>query len=492
VTCIAHSYARALLLLTGILVATTTVAEAQAAGGFTRTGDMRSARSEHSATLLADGRVLIAGGDAGTALASAEIFDPTTGAFYPTGALITARRMHTATLLPDNRVLIVGGYGYNGALASAELFDPATGTFSTAGNLIAARSGHTAILLPTGQVLIIGGYGTHTYPDVAPAELYDPILGTFSAAAAYTGHGGCDFCAPSVLLPDGTILFPGQYPAQLYDPARDVFRPIGMMISDQSTAAVLMNGQVLFAGGEGCCGRLAIAEVYRPADGTFVATTNMASRRAWHSLNLLPNGLVLAAGGETEACSGNFCSFAGTLASAELYDPSRSAFVVTGSMSAAREVHSATLLPDGRILMAGGVSYGGIGLFGGSLASADLYTPDVLVPSPVLASLSGDGTGQGVVFHAGTSYLAGPDDPAVAGEDVDIQCAGLSADSAIAPQAAIGGRAATVLSVTAMPNAPGLTLVRIRIPSGIPSGPVVPIRLTYLDRPTNQVTIALR
>jgi hypothetical protein len=90
----------------------------------------------------------------------------------------------------------------------------------------------------------------NAYPNVAPAELYDPVSGTFASAASYVGRGGCDFCAPSVLLADGTALFPGQYPAQLYDPPSDVFSQIGTMIHDQSTAAVLLNGQVLFAGGE--------------------------------------------------------------------------------------------------------------------------------------------------------------------------------------------------------------------------------------------------
>ena len=104
------------------------------------------------------------------------------------------------------------------------------------------------------------------------------------------GRGGCDFCAPAVLLPDGTVLFPGQYPAQLYDPTRDAFSPIGMMLADQSAAAVLPNGQVLFAGGEDCCGRLAIAELYRQKTRDFVSTGNMMSRRVWHTLTPLPGG----------------------------------------------------------------------------------------------------------------------------------------------------------------------------------------------------------
>ena len=150
--------------------------------------------------------------------------------------------------------------------------------------------------------------------------------------------------------------------------------------------------------------------------------------------------MALATGGETESCTGNSCWFAGSTASAELYDPSAGKFVGTADMAEARGVHTATLLKDGRVLIAGGVSYGGIGIFRGSLASAELYTPDVLVPAPVLVSVSGDGEGQGAIFHAGTRHAATPDDPAAAGELVDISYTGLSHESVIPPQVAVGGR----------------------------------------------------
>src|SRR5205814_1524597 len=106
------------------------------------------------------------------------------------------------------------------------------------------------------------------------------------------------------------------------------------------------------------------------------------------------DGLVLAIGGETDSCVGNGCFFAGSIASAELYDASTGTFVPTGSMAAARSTHTATLLRDGRVLVAGGVSYGGIGIFHGSLSSAEIYTPDVLVSGPSLVAVSGDGRGQ--------------------------------------------------------------------------------------------------
>ena len=485
--------ARVLLVLVAGFVGPTALATAQTGGTFAPTGNMIASRAQHSATLLPDGRVLIAGGGSGNAsiLTSAELYDPATGTFRATGPMTAARRMHTATLLPDDKVLIVGGYGAGGVLASAELFDPRTGTFTPTGSLTTARGGHTAILLATGKVLIVGGYGWNTYPDIAPAELYDPVTATFASAGNYVGRGGCDFCAPSVLLADGGVLFPGQYPAQLYNPASDVFSPIGMMAHEESTAAVLMNGQVLFAGGE-TVGRMADAELYDPASRTFVPTRSMAAPRVWHSLTLLPNGMVLAAGGETDNCSTSGCWFAGSLATAELYDPSAGAFVATPTMIAARETHTATVLKDGRVLLAGGVSYGGIGIFGGSLASAELYSPATPLAAPVLGSVSGDGQGQGAIFHAGTRQLATGDDPALVGDSVDIYCTGLSTGGVLPPQVAIGGRMAALLAVGAVPVAPGVTQVRVRIPTGITPGPAVRVRLTYLDRPSNEVTIGVR
>src|SRR5205085_2654756 len=130
----------------------------------------------HTATLLNNGMVLIAGGTDGIggALSAAELYNPATGTFTPTGSMTTTRYSHSATLLNNGMVLIVGGCcsSSGGVLATAELYDPATGTFNATGALIIAREVHTAILLNNGMVLIAGGHdGLSSF---ASAELYLP------------------------------------------------------------------------------------------------------------------------------------------------------------------------------------------------------------------------------------------------------------------------------------------------------------------------------
>ena len=492
------------LALCNFTVATVATAPARAqSGSFTPTGDLATARSQHSATLLPNGNVLIAGGVQSSSngtrvLASNELYDPTSGRFIPAAKMTTTRRLHTATLLPDGRVLIAGGYGgdnsaWGAPLASAELYDPSLDRFTKTGDLITARGFHTALLLPGGQVLIVGGFGVGTYPNnMALAELYDPTLGTFTPAGAYVGRGACDFCAPSVLLADGTVLFPGQYPAQVYDRRTNAFTLTGTMIDDHSAATLLLNGNVLLAGGESDFGRSATAELYDPTIGAFSPTASMTTRRVWHSLTLLPTGLVLATGGETDSCGGMWCGFAGTIRSAELYDPSAGAFQTTGDMTTAREGHTATVLADGRVLLVGGVVYRGIGLFDGSVSSAEIYLPDVVVPAPRLLSLSGAADPQGAIYHGGTSYVAGSEDAAAAGDEVDILCMGLSAGARIVPQVAIGGRLAEIVSVGDAPGVAGAKAVRVRVPLGVTAGSVIAVRLTYLGRSSNAVTMAVK
>ena len=187
-------------------------------GTFTVTGLMRIPREQATATLLGDGRVLIAGGDAPYRLPvlSAELYDPATGTFTPTGAMSLPRSNATATLLRDGRVLVAGGDGYlpggGSTWSSAELYDPASGTFTTTGSMSTSRFNATATLLPDGRVLIAGGNRDVTAelgiggPALSSAELYDPATRTFTLTAPMTT---VRVQAMAVLLPDGRVLIAG-------------------------------------------------------------------------------------------------------------------------------------------------------------------------------------------------------------------------------------------------------------------------------------------
>ena len=281
------------------------------------------------------------------------------------------------------------------------------------------EGGHTAILLPNGKVLMVAVMGLRV-PNVAAAELYDPASRKFTAAGAYVGRGGCDFCAPAILLADGKVLFPGQYPAQLYDPLTDSFSPSGMMITDPSAATLLTNGKVLFAGGESP-GRLSSAELYDPETHTFASTGSMAWRRVWHSLTLLPNGMALAAGGETDTSGAILAGLPEAWSARSFTILQRGSFlrqVIWLRLAESMRPPSSRM---GECVFTGGSSYGGIGIFLGSLASAELYTPDVLVPALHLF-LFRDGEGK-----VRSSTPEHPTSPrltirATAGEILDISC----------------------------------------------------------------------
>jgi hypothetical protein len=203
----------------------------------------------------------------------------------------------------------------------------------------------------------------------------------------------------------------------------------------------------------------------------------MTITRGYSTATLLPDGKVLIAGRE-------YWHFG----SAELYDLAKGTFSTTADMALHRmEGHTATLLPDGTVLMSGGWLCCGY-----SIDTAEIYHPDVLVPSPVLLSLSGDGKGQGAIQHAGTYRIASATDPAVAGEYVSIYLTGLAGGSVIPPQVAIGGRLAEITFFGNVPGYLGLDVVNVRVPSGILPGAAVPVRLTYLSRPSNAVTIGVQ
>jgi len=274
-----------------------TVASAElydpSSGSWTPTGSMIEARAGHTATLLPDGRVLVAGGysisisggsGVGGTVASAELYDPVTGVWTPTGSMVEARAGHTATLLPDGRVLVAGGSSFGitipggvepHPLASAELYDSGSGSWTPAGNMIEIRAGHAATLLPDGTVMVAGG-GDEGGATLASAELYDPGSGSWTPTGnmieARSGH-------TATLLPDGRVLVAGGSDssgsglasAELYDPSSGTWTATASMIEGRGghTATPLPDGRVLVAGGYDSSGSApASAELYDPGSGS--------------------------------------------------------------------------------------------------------------------------------------------------------------------------------------------------------------------------------
>ena len=344
--------------MTLLLVVVAVAATAQAGGIFMPAGDMTAARSQHRATLLPDGRVLITGGYGigNQILSSAEVYDPSTGTFARTADMTVPRRLHTTTLLPDGKVLIAGGFNEI-PTNNAEIYDPATGKFAATGPLIAEQGCHSATLLANGKVLIAGGQLTGG--NIAAPELYDPATGIFSPAGNYAGRAtpwGGPMCATANLLDDGRVLLIGGNRPEVYDPIAGTFTFAATFSRgslEMQTATTLRDGTVLVTGGndDDTCGGFADAEIFDPSLDAFIDPRTMTEPRDLHTATLLNDGTVLLAGGGDGWCGSS------THATAEIFDPRSRSFAAAGRMSQSRTSHSATLLNDGSVLIAGGVSY---------------------------------------------------------------------------------------------------------------------------------------
>ena len=331
-------------------------------------------RNSHTATLLNDGRVLVAGGAWELSVyAVCELFDPRTGAWTRTGSLLEARVAHRATLLKDGRVLVSSGVSNSGSLLkTSELYDPDTGLWTLSGSLAETRVPPVTVLLSDGSVLAAGGNNI-------VAETYDPATGLWNATDDMTFY---NYNGAGALLPSGDVLVmgssnPSDPDNQRYLAATRAWTAAPQGVERRSwpvVATSLKDGRVLLISGSGYNSQGAsvlvnTSEVY---DERFDAWTQsqgtLTTAREYLSATLLESGQVLVAGGVT---IGDV-----VLSSSEVYDPSGGGTWRVGpSMTQKRWLHTATRLPNGHVLVTGGMS--AAGNQGGyiTLASCEVYVP---------------------------------------------------------------------------------------------------------------------
>jgi hypothetical protein len=353
-------------------------------------------RTGHATVVLEDGRVAVIGGgidSSGPSEASIEVWVPdietssdhlsmpAAGAspeagFVEAGILENARRGMTATVLHDGRVVIVGGVG-QGGMAGAELWDPSQRTTRPAGALVIPRTDHVALLWSDGTVLIVGGDDVSGEAARDP-ELWDPAGGGFwrmpdqdtvvRFLESQLSH------SEALLLADGRVVLVGDDGLAVWDPTsglvETVLFPDGRRLWPSAT--LLSDGRVLFVGGKTSIGRgrppLATALTWDPAGGSWDEVGTMSVGRIGHTATLLPDGKVLIVGGDDNSEA--------VLASAEIWDPASGAFAPAGSLEAGRTEHSAEALPDGRVLVIGGRGPRSDDVdFPAAIAQAEVWSP---------------------------------------------------------------------------------------------------------------------
>jgi hypothetical protein len=327
---------------------------------FTAGPDMSVERSTHTATRLADGRVLIAGGldTAGACHATCELFDLTTGTLTPTGSMSAPRAGHTATLLDDGRVLVTGGFAdyhnpttaWKAALDTSqntgEIYDPTTGTWSPLLHTMQSkRSGHSATKLADGRVLLVGGVtgGTFTLlsTSVVPiftstCEVFDPAVGTLGATASLLPGGARAFHGAS-LLGNGHVLVTG-----------------GNVAGGPNGEAISTNSSVVWDG------------------ATWTVAPALPTPVAWHSQLPLKNGRALVCGGLSLTEFGLTPKAFAASIDGSTYQPLNPIGLNPGlpaSAPVSRGAMEAVRMHDGAFLFTGGVDTGVLG-------SAFVYTPN--------------------------------------------------------------------------------------------------------------------
>ena len=348
---------------------------------------MRHARgADITATLLRDGRVLVASGWRQdlipASLQSAEIYEPNSGIWSPTMDMAGKHLESTATLLMNGTVLVTGrAIGSDGEFhGSSEIFDPATGLWSpTEGQPSRSRSGHSAVRLSDGRVLVVGGrevlLGSSTRSLVP--EIYNPSTGGWSSAEDMA----TDRIRPvAILLTDGRVLVAGGSSlssAELYDPVAGEWSGAASMSTGRVSpkAMRLQSGKVLVVGGTDQTGNAArgntSVEIYDPIEDTWSTTGSIAQPGRWGRwIVLLRDGRVLAGGGGTGTQLSIKSYHIGCGQCVEIFDPGSDTWSSVANMNKARFWGAAALLQDGKVLVVGGIDETGT-----NLRSAEIYDP---------------------------------------------------------------------------------------------------------------------
>ncbi|HEV2425585.1 MAG TPA: kelch repeat-containing protein [Terriglobia bacterium] len=323
----------------------------------------------HTATRLLNGEVLVAGGANSNSgyLATAELYNPSTGSWTPTGTMTTARELHRAVLLPSGEVLVAGGENAYGILSTTELYNPSTGTWTATGSMNMGHSSFSLTVLQDGKVLAVQGTN---------AELYDPATGTWSpTSSAPSSVAG----SSTALLPDGRVLAIGEctnVASALYSPSTaswSATASTGATILNPITP-VLPNGRVFVTGGSDDDGTLqSTSALYEPYIGRFTLESGPCPCAGFNGA-LLQTGEVLVAGGFVRA-PGDPGRSSETIDSAELWDSSTRSWKKTGSLNGPRAGESLTVLRNGQALVAGGSQSTKTSSGFVILATAELYRP---------------------------------------------------------------------------------------------------------------------
>jgi N-acetylneuraminic acid mutarotase len=375
---------------------------------FALVGSMSTPRFEHSATLLNDGRVLVAGGSnsSSTALATTEIYDPATRSWTAGPSLMTARALHTATLLSDGRVLVAGGVNTLGAVDTGEIYDAVANTWSAAGTMTAARVLDSATLLPNGQVLVVGGRNGSGL--LASTELYNPTTNGWTASTPLPSTENGD---PTVLLLSGQVLEPGE--GVLYDPATAVWSSAapaaslaGLNSAVYGANAVLLNdGRVFVSGGFfGLSG----GGIYDPVSMTFAAAPGPnPANNSYSTATLLPNGDVLTLGGVQTNSGVVVTQYYVALATAAVVDPTAGTVAVVSSGAHDGSLAANAVLPNGNVLYSGGFIARYAPYTADVTTTSDLYDPGTNTWTSVGALNTGRGAHTATTLASGAVLAAG-------------------------------------------------------------------------------------